>query len=100
MLATATSCPERRPLLTEALDTRSRRSTSLRELAHGILPAALTQGGLHAGVNSLTLRMPVPVDTDVSVGRLPAPIEAAPYFVVAEARRGVHPPPRRIILDA
>jgi signal transduction histidine kinase len=76
-------------LLTDALDHAQQAIDELRELAHGILPAALTQGGLRAGVNSLALRMPVPVDTDVSVGRLPAPIEAAAYFVVAEALTNV-----------
>jgi signal transduction histidine kinase len=29
--------------------------------------------------------MPVPVDNDVSVGRLPATVEATAYFIVAEA---------------
>ena len=57
----------------------------MRELAHGILPAVLTQGGLRAGVAALASRMPMPVETDVSVGRLPAAVEATAYFVVAEA---------------
>jgi signal transduction histidine kinase len=33
--------------------------------------------------------MPVPVENDVSVGRLPAAIEATAYFVVAEALTNV-----------
>ena len=33
--------------------------------------------------------MPVPVEVDVSVDRLPAPIEATAYFVVAEALTNV-----------
>ena len=76
-------------LLTEALDHAEQATAELRELAHGILPAVLTQGGLRAGVDALASRMPVPVENDVSVGRLPAAIEATAYFVVAEALTNV-----------
>ena len=72
-------------LLTEALGHAEQATAELRELAHGILPAVLTQGGLHAGVDALASRMPVPVENGVSVGRLPAAVEATAYFVVAEA---------------
>ena len=71
-------------LLTEALDHAEQATAELRELAHGILPAVLTGGGLRAGVDALVSRMPVPVQTDVSVGRLAAAVEATAYFVVAE----------------
>jgi signal transduction histidine kinase len=76
-------------LLTEALDHAEQATAELRELAHGILPAALTQGGLRAGVDALASRMPVPVENGVSVGRLPAAVEATAYFVVAEALTNV-----------
>jgi PAS domain S-box-containing protein len=76
-------------LLTEALDHAEQATAELRELAHGILPAVLTQGGLRAGVDALASRMPVPVDNGVSVGRLPAAVEASAYFVVAEALTNV-----------
>ena len=76
-------------LLTEALDHAEQATAELRKLAHGILPAVLTEGGLHAGVEALTSRTPVPVGVDVSVGRLPAAIEATAYFVVAEALTNV-----------
>ena len=75
--------------MTEALDQAERATAELRELAHGILPAVLTQGGLRAGVDALASRMPVAVQTDVSVGRLPAAVEASAYFVVAEALTNV-----------
>jgi len=77
------------PLLTEALDHAQHAIDELRDLAHGIMPAVLTQGGLRAGVNSLASRMPVPITIDVTASRLPAPIEAAAYFVVAEALTNV-----------
>jgi signal transduction histidine kinase/ketosteroid isomerase-like protein len=76
-------------LLTEALDNAEQATAELRELVHGILPAALTHGGLRAGVNVLASRMSVPVENDVSVGRLPAAVEATAYFVVAEALTNV-----------
>jgi signal transduction histidine kinase len=72
-------------LLTEALDHAERTTAELRELAHGILPAILTRGGLRAGVDALASRMQMPVENAVSVGRLAAAVEAAAYFVVAEA---------------
>jgi signal transduction histidine kinase len=76
-------------LLTEALDHAEQATAELRELAHGILPAALTQGGLRAGVDALASRVPVPVENGVSVGRLPAAVEATAYFVIAEALTNV-----------
>jgi PAS domain S-box-containing protein len=76
-------------LLSEALDHAEQATAELRELAHGILPAVLTQGGLRAGVDALASRMPLPVENGVSVGRLPSAVEATAYFVVAEALTNV-----------
>jgi signal transduction histidine kinase len=76
-------------LLDEALTQAERASAELRELSHGILPTALTRGGLRAGIDVLVARTPVPVSAEVSVDRLPAPLEAAAYFIVAEALTNV-----------
>jgi signal transduction histidine kinase len=76
-------------LVGEALDNAQQATAELRELAHGILPGALTRGGLRDGVGTLASRTPVPVDIDVAVGRLPAAVEATAYFVVAEALTNV-----------
>jgi signal transduction histidine kinase len=76
-------------LVDEALTHAERATVELRELAHGILPAALTHGGLRAGVDALASRMPIPVAVGVDVGRLPPPVEATAYFVVAEALTNV-----------
>jgi signal transduction histidine kinase len=76
-------------LVHEALDNAERANVELRELARGILPAILTRGGLRAGVGALASRTPVPLEIDVSVGRLPTAVEATAYFVIAEALTNV-----------
>jgi PAS domain S-box-containing protein len=68
----------------------ARASAELRELAHGIHPAVLTERGLAAAVQALAGRSTVPVEVlETPAERLPAPIEAAAYFVVAEALTNV-----------
>jgi signal transduction histidine kinase len=58
----------------------------LRELARGIHPAILTEEGLPAAVEALADRSPVQVRVVADFdGRLPGPIEATAYFVVAES---------------
>ena len=62
----------------------------LRELARGIHPAVLTDRGLAAALQALAGRSPVPVDlTETPDDRLPASVESAVYFVVAEALTNV-----------
>ena len=77
------------PLLSEALEHAQQGNRELRELAHGILPAALTHGGLRAGVDAVVARLDLPVEVDVPAERLPAEIEASAYFIVAEALTNV-----------
>jgi GAF domain-containing protein len=81
--------PDCDQLVDEALAQAERATAELRELAHGILPSVLTRGGLRAGVDALASRMPVPIESSVDVGRLPAAVEATAYFVVAEALTNV-----------
>jgi signal transduction histidine kinase len=58
----------------------------LRELASGLHPAALADGGLRPALTTLARRSAVPVRLDVKVdGRLPEAVELATYYVVAEA---------------
>ena len=58
----------------------------LRELAHGIYPAVLTDEGLAAAVEALCERAAIPVRVvAVPEGRFPPPAEAAAYFLIAEA---------------
>ena len=87
--ALAQESDEGPPLVTEALQHAVEATDELRELSHGILPSVLTQGGLRAGVGALASRMPLPVETGVSVDRLPPAVEATAYFIVAEALTNV-----------
>jgi PAS domain S-box-containing protein len=62
----------------------------LRELAHGIHPGVLTDGGLGPALHGLARRAPLPVDVDVRVAaRPPERIEVAVYYIVAEALTNV-----------
>ena len=76
-------------LMQEAIGNAEQAMAEVRELAHGILPSVLTHGGLRAAVDALASRMPVPVQVAIPADRLPAPIEATAYFVVAEALTNV-----------
>jgi signal transduction histidine kinase len=76
-------------LVAEALRHADQANAELRELAHGILPAALTRGGLQAGIEALLSRVSLPVSVDVTVDRLPVSVEATAYFVVSEALTNV-----------
>jgi signal transduction histidine kinase len=72
-------------LLTETQEELQQALAELRELARGIHPAVLTDQGLDAAVRTLAARAPVPVTVKSDSERLPAHIETAAYFVVAEA---------------
>jgi len=75
--------------MAEALAQAQAATEELRELAHGLLPEILTQGGLRVAIKALALRAPVPVEVAISVGRLPAAVEATAYFFVAETLTNV-----------
>jgi signal transduction histidine kinase len=71
-----------------AAEVRGARA-ELHDVAQGIRPAELSEGGLAAAVPVLARRAHVPVDVAVDVGRLPPAVEAALYFVCAEALTNV-----------
>jgi signal transduction histidine kinase len=75
-----------RELMSEARAEAQRALAELRDLARGIHPPLLADRGLTAAITELAARNPVPTRAEVDVpSRLPRPIEAAAYFVVAEA---------------
>ena len=76
-------------LVGEALEHAQQGNVELRELAHGILPAALTRGGLRDAIDAVVARLDLPVHVDVPDERFPLEIEASAYFIVAEALTNV-----------
>jgi PAS domain S-box-containing protein len=76
-------------LVDEALAQAEQANRELRELAHGIIPAVLAQGGLPSGVETLVSRLRVPVTVDVTGERFSHEVEATAYFVIAEALTNV-----------
>jgi PAS domain S-box-containing protein len=61
----------------------------LRELARGLHPAVLTERGLAPSLEGLAARAPLPVELAVEELVLPRAVEAAAYYVVAEALTNV-----------
>ena len=58
----------------------------LREIARGIHPAILSEGGLGPALRTLARRAAVTVELEVAgITRLPEPVEVAVYYVVSEA---------------
>ncbi|MFD9653444.1 sensor histidine kinase [Streptomyces mirabilis] len=73
-------------LLAEARASTAGALAELRDLVRGIHPPVLADRGLEGALMALALANPIPttVVTRLS-GRLPAPVESAAYFAVAEA---------------
>jgi signal transduction histidine kinase len=77
-------------LLQAAREELTQALSELRELARGIHPAVLTERGLTYALTTLVERAPVEVVLDVRLDERPPPaIEAAAYYVVAEALANV-----------
>jgi signal transduction histidine kinase len=65
-------------------------SDELREVSRGIHPTILTEAGLGPALRALARRSDVPVEVDVTLDeRLPAPVEAAAYYIASEALTNV-----------
>jgi signal transduction histidine kinase len=75
-----------RELLAEARGEAKTALQELRDLARGIHPPILADRGLEAAITALAARSPLAVAIEADVDpRPPAAVEAAAYFVVAEA---------------
>jgi len=61
----------------------------LRDLAHGIHPAVLSQGGLAAALEEVAEGLPLPVRVSAPAARSGAAVEAVAYFVACEALTNV-----------
>ena len=79
-----------RQLVDDALEHAQAAIGDLRELAAGIHPSVLTDRGLHAALETLGSRAPVPVELITQLpDRLPMSVETTAYFLVAEALTNV-----------
>jgi PAS domain S-box-containing protein len=79
-----------RGILDGAGDELAHALEELRELARGLHPAILSDHGLVAAVEALAQRAPLPVEVEIRLEhRLPEQVEAAAYYVVAEALANV-----------
>lgn len=83
--ARRTGSPDLAALLEQAGGQAADALTELRELAHGIFPAILTDAGLGPALSTLAVGAPLPVDVlSVTAGRCGPAAESAAYLVVVD----------------
>jgi signal transduction histidine kinase len=80
---------EAESLIRDAIEHAQLGNAELRELAHGMLPTALTTGGLRAALESVVTRLDLPVQVHLPAERFAPEVEASAYFIVAEALTNV-----------
>jgi signal transduction histidine kinase len=79
-----------RELLAEARQATTEALAELREVVRGIHPPVLADRGLDGAAQALALASPVPTEVEIDIpARLPAPVESAAYFAVAETLTNV-----------
>jgi signal transduction histidine kinase len=77
-------------LVSEARESSARALAELRALVRGINPPVLAERGLGDAIRALALDCPLAVTADIDLpGHVPAPVETAAYFAVAEALTNV-----------
>ena len=81
--------PDVERLLASAAEEVQVAVEELRQLAGGIHPGILTQGGLAVALAALANKAPVPVTVDTELDRLQPELEATAYFVASEALTNV-----------
>jgi signal transduction histidine kinase len=81
--------PRAAGLLAQASEELQLTLQELRELARGIHPAVLSDRGLDVALDALAQRCSVPVDLTLPGIRLPQPVEATAYYLVAESLTNV-----------
>jgi PAS domain S-box-containing protein len=97
------SAGQRDLLLDTAIDELAAALEEIRVLASGLHPAVLSERGLAAALEALVMRVPLAVTlADLPDRRLPEPVEAAAFYVVAEALANVqkHARAARIVVRA
>ena len=90
-------------MLDVAIDELAAGLKEIRELASGLHPSVLSERGLAAALEALALRTPLPVELrTLPDRRLPEQVEAAAYYVVAEALANIqkHAGAGNVVVDA
>ncbi|WP_433661285.1 sensor histidine kinase [Nocardia sp. CA-128927] len=73
-------------LVRKAQDTATAALAELRDVVRNVYPPVLSDRGLVSAISAIAARSPIPCVLDSSeVGRRPAAVEAAAYFVITEA---------------
>jgi signal transduction histidine kinase len=86
----ATDPEQARKLVAEARETTTAALGDLRSVVRGIHPPVLADRGVSGAVEALALDMAIPVTVEHRLdGRLPAPVESAVYFAIAECLANV-----------
>jgi signal transduction histidine kinase len=79
-----------RELLAEARQATTEALAELREVVRGIHPPVLADRGLDGAAQALALASPLPTEVELDIpDRLPAPVESAAYFAIAETLSNV-----------
>jgi signal transduction histidine kinase len=82
--------PDLRDRLGPAQAEVSASLAELRDVAHGIFPAAVRDHGLAVAVESLATRAALPVKVQAAIsGRLPEPVELTAFYLVSESLANV-----------
>jgi GAF domain-containing protein len=78
--------PQLQTRIGRVTDELTEATEELREIARGIHPAILSEGGLGPALRTLARRAAIPVEVKIRTDTRPAePIEVAAYYVVSEA---------------
>ncbi len=86
---TRTTDPEATAAFRQARDGLKEVLAELRDLAHGIHPAVLSQAGLAAALEEVVERLPLPVRVTAPAARASAAAEATAYYLTCEALTNV-----------
>ena len=88
--------------VTQTVDQLQLAVQELRDLANGLLPSALSDGGLAAAFEDVVQRTSIPVRLCVTEQRYPLPIEETAWFIACEAVANAvkHASPQQVTIRA
>lgn len=91
-----------RDAVADAVDQLQIAIQEIRDLANGLLPATLSDGGLAAALDDLASRSPVPIRLRATDKRYPALVEETAWFIACEAVANAvkHAAPHSVAINA